>query len=128
MIAAAPIGSKTATILERKIAIPNVPATKPEVLSVSAANSAFQQFPSQTEVSEPTIPTYCSSVNQIKPNAAIQSAMIAAETAYLRIILQKSRGVNSCKARPRIIRAIVCPPAFPPVSMITGIKAARRTI
>ena len=108
--------------------MPKVPATRPAVLNVSAAKPEVQQFPSHTDTSDPTIPRYCSSENQMNPNAAIQTAIIAAESASFLMILKKSRGVNSCKARPRIIRAMVCPPAFPPVSIITGIKAARMTI
>ena len=129
MIAAAPIGRRTATILARKIAMPKVAATNADVLNTSAAK--FQVIPPvQIDASKPrfeflTIPKNCSIENQTKPKHAIQIAIINADNASFLIILKKSLGVNSCRARPRIIRAIVCPPAFPPVSIRTGINAAK---
>ena len=70
MIAAAPRGSKTATIFDTKIAAAKVIATNAEVLNTSALN---------VNGVEPTIPNNCSSVNQIKPNTAMHKAIINAD-------------------------------------------------
>ena len=130
LIAAAPIGRRTATILEMNIAIVRVAATKPETLNAPVAKSAVQQFPFQIDPSTIgfTMPVYCSIVNQINPKIPTKTAIINAETASFLRILKKSFGVNSLSAKPRIMRAIVCPPAFPPVSIITGINAFEHVV
>ena len=98
LTAAAPIGSKTATIFEIKIAIVKVPATKPETLIALMKNSVVQQLPCQIFPGVFgigfTIPVYCSIVNHKNPKIPTKTAIIAAETASFLKILKKSFGVS----------------------------------
>ena len=52
--------------------------------------------------------------------------IIAATLNYFHHTLRASAGLISSIARPRIIRARLCAPQLPPVSMSIGMKATRR--